>query len=185
MLVQEEIAIYSKYESQIRDNIFIVLNARKGLSSKVYHDIILLSGFKKEQIAQLFNTSAKTITRYTQENKNLDIVSSEHALKIIALFRKGTEIFGELEAFRRWIQKIKTLDMDILPEYWSDHNNYPICQKIGDKWIQNFESCVLRVPSAIIKNEFNYLINHQHQDFTRLKIVDVEDFEFDLQIKEN
>ena len=80
MLVQEETAIYSKYESQIRDNISIVLNARKGLSSKAYYDIILLSGFKKEQIAQLFNTSAKTITRYTQENKNLDIVSSEPGL---------------------------------------------------------------------------------------------------------
>jgi putative toxin-antitoxin system antitoxin component (TIGR02293 family) len=105
MLVQEEAAIYAKYDSQIRGNISIVLNARKGLSSNVLYDIILLTGFKKEQIATLFNTSAKTITRYTQEGKNLDIVSSEHALKLIALFKKGTEIFGELEAFRRWIQK--------------------------------------------------------------------------------
>jgi putative toxin-antitoxin system antitoxin component (TIGR02293 family) len=105
MLVQEEEAIYAKYDSQIRGNISIVLNARKGLSANVLYDIILLTGFKKEQIATLFNTSAKTITRYTQEGKNLDIVSSEHALKLIALFKKGTEIFGELEAFRRWIQK--------------------------------------------------------------------------------
>ncbi len=105
MLVQEEAAIYAKYDSQIRGNISIVLNARKGLSANVLYDIILLTGFKKEQIATLFNTSAKTITRYTQEGKNLDIVSSEHALKLIALFKKGTEIFGELEAFRRWIQK--------------------------------------------------------------------------------
>ena len=81
--------------------------------------------------------------------------------------------------------EIKTLDMSSLPEYWSDHDNYPICQKIGDNWIQEFESCVLRVPSAIIKNEFNYLINHQHQDCKKLTIVEVEDFEFDLRIKEN
>jgi putative toxin-antitoxin system antitoxin component (TIGR02293 family) len=105
MLVQEEAAIYAKYDTQIRGNISIVLNARKGLSANILYDIILLTGFKKEQIATLFNTSAKTITRYTQEGKNLDIVSSEHALKLIALFKKGTEIFGELEAFRRWIQK--------------------------------------------------------------------------------
>ena len=59
MLVQEEAAIYAKYDSQIRDNISIVFSARKGLSSKAYYDIIMLSGFKKEQIAQLFNTSAK------------------------------------------------------------------------------------------------------------------------------
>lgn len=81
--------------------------------------------------------------------------------------------------------EIKTVYMDILPEYWSDYNSYPICQELGDKWIQNFESCVLKVPSAIIKNEFNYLINHQHQDFKKPKIINLEDFEFDLRITEN
>jgi putative toxin-antitoxin system antitoxin component (TIGR02293 family) len=105
MEVHEEAAIYAKYAPQIKGNISIVLNARKGLSSNVLYDIILLTGFKKEQIATLFNTSAKTITRYTQDGKTLDIVSSEHALKLIALFKKGNEIFGELEAFRRWIMK--------------------------------------------------------------------------------
>jgi putative toxin-antitoxin system antitoxin component (TIGR02293 family) len=105
MEVQEERAIYAKYAPQIRGNISIVLNARKGLSASVLYDIILLTGFKKEQIATLFNTSAKTITRYTQEGKNLDVVNSEHALKLIALFKKGNEIFGELEAFRKWIMK--------------------------------------------------------------------------------
>ncbi|PWK18907.1 putative toxin-antitoxin system antitoxin component (TIGR02293 family) [Arcicella aurantiaca] len=105
MEVQEEAAIYAKYAPQIRGNISIVLNARKGLSASVLYDIILLTGFKKEQIATLFNTSAKTITRYTQEGKNLDVVNSEHALKLIALFKKGNEIFSELEAFRKWIMK--------------------------------------------------------------------------------
>jgi RES domain-containing protein len=80
---------------------------------------------------------------------------------------------------------ILTVDMSVLSERWSDHDNYPICQEIGDKWIQEFESCVLRVPSAIIKNEYNYLINHQHQDFKRIKIIEIEDFEFNLRIKEN
>lgn len=105
MEVQEEAAIYAKYAPQIRGNISIVLNARKGLNASVLYDIILLTGFKKEQIATLFNTSAKTITRYTQEGKNLDVVDSEHALKLIALFKKGNEIFGELDAFRKWIMK--------------------------------------------------------------------------------
>ena len=79
MLVQEEAAIYSKYDSQIRDNISIVFNARKGLSAQAYYDIILLSGFKKEQIAQLFNTSAKTTLAARAEyysDKNGVIISS-------------------------------------------------------------------------------------------------------------
>ncbi|MFC0182814.1 putative toxin-antitoxin system antitoxin component, TIGR02293 family [Pseudarcicella hirudinis] len=105
MQVQEAAAIYSKYETQIRDNISIVFNARKGLSTKAFYDIVLLSGFKKEQLAELFHTSLKTINRYYQSEKNLDAASSEQALKIIALFKKGTELFGDLDAFRRWITK--------------------------------------------------------------------------------
>jgi RES domain-containing protein len=81
--------------------------------------------------------------------------------------------------------EIKTLNTKALPVQWSNHDNYPLCQEIGDNWMQEFESCVLRVPSAIIKNEYNYLINHQHQDFKKLRIVEIEDFEFDVRIKEN
>ena len=36
MEVHEEAAIYAKYAPQIRGNISIVLNARKGLSSTIY-----------------------------------------------------------------------------------------------------------------------------------------------------
>jgi RES domain-containing protein len=78
---------------------------------------------------------------------------------------------------------IAKINIEDLPEDWTDHDGYQICQEIGDDWIQAFETCVLQVPSAVIKHEFNYLINPQHPDFSKLKIVEIEDFEFDLRIK--
>lgn len=78
------------------------------------------------------------------------------------------------------VTKIKIED---LPDDWTDHDGYQVCQEMGDNWIQDFETCVLRVPSAVIKHEFNYLINPQHQDFSKIKIIEIEDFEFDLRIK--
>jgi RES domain-containing protein len=75
------------------------------------------------------------------------------------------------------------INIEDLPEDWTDHDGYQVCQEIGDKWIQDFDTCVLKVPSAVIKHEFNYLINPQHPDFFKLKIVEIEDFEFDLRIK--
>jgi RES domain-containing protein len=81
--------------------------------------------------------------------------------------------------------KLTEINIADLPDNWTDHDSYEQCQKIGDKWIQDFETCVMRVPSAIIKHEYNFLINPQHEDFKKLKIVEIEDFEFDLRIKEN
>ncbi len=78
---------------------------------------------------------------------------------------------------------ITKINFSELPKEWTDHNNYQLCQEIGDKWIEDFNTCVLQVPSAIIKNEFNYLFNPQHPEFSKIRIIEIEDFEFDLRIK--
>ena len=66
----------------------------------------------------------------------------------------------------------------------SDHLTYEICQAIGEDWLERGVSAILKVPSSIIQKESNYLFNINHQDFKKLIIIDLEDFEFDLRIKE-
>jgi len=53
----------------------------------------------------------------------------------------------------------------------------------GDDWVAENKYLVLKVPSAIIKNEFNYLINPNHVDFDRIKLITIESFFFDSRIK--
>ena len=67
---------------------------------------------------------------------------------------------------------------------WTDFENYFQSQEIGDEWAKSLRTCVLRVPSAIIKGEFNYLINPRHFDFNKISISEIEDFHFDLRLKE-
>jgi len=67
----------------------------------------------------------------------------------------------------------------------SDDSTYEICQAIGENWLERAVSAILKVPSSIIQKESNYLFNINHQDFKKINIVDLEDFEFDLRIKEN
>jgi RES domain-containing protein len=50
---------------------------------------------------------------------------------------------------------------------------------MGDAWLKKSESVVLQVPSAIIPEEHNYLINPQHPDFSGIKVLAVEKFSFD------
>ena len=53
---------------------------------------------------------------------------------------------------------------------------------IGDDFIRRNESCVLQVPSAVVKGDFNYLINPYHQDFGKIEIIAENDFPFDKRI---
>lgn len=53
----------------------------------------------------MLNLSSRTISNYKEQQKTLDPVQSEHLLKLIALFGKGEEIFGNIDEFNYWLQK--------------------------------------------------------------------------------
>lgn len=70
-----------------------------------------------------------------------------------------------------------------LPPNWHLFQNYPSTQAIGNEWVKKGETAVLQVPSAIVVEECNYLLNPLHKDFKKIKLVRVEPFEFDPRIK--
>lgn len=72
-----------------------------------------------------------------------------------------------------------------LPENWTSIQAYSDCQKIGDTWIRERKTAVLRIPSSIIQKEYNYLINPNHPDFQQIKLAQIEPFIFDSRIKGN
>ena len=53
----------------------------------------------------MINISSRTIHNYKEQQKPLDPVQSEHLLKLIALFGKGEDIFGNIDEFNYWLQK--------------------------------------------------------------------------------
>ncbi|GAA4456918.1 RES family NAD+ phosphorylase [Nibrella saemangeumensis] len=76
------------------------------------------------------------------------------------------------------------ISLDILPATWAEFQNYYQCQQIGDAWLQRMQTAVLRVPSAIVPNEYNYLLNPTHPDFARVRLIQTEPFLFDPRIKQ-
>lgn len=75
--------------------------------------------------------------------------------------------------------RITEIKLKDLPDKWFEYKNYKYCQAIGDKWIYNKKTALLKVPSAIIKKEYNFLINPDHQSFKKIQIRTIENFEFD------
>ena len=53
---------------------------------------------------------------------------------------------------------------------------------LGDDFIKRNEACILKVPSAVVKGDFNFLINPYHVDFYKIKITEQVDFPFDKRI---
>lgn len=67
-----------------------------------------------------------------------------------------------------------------LPKDWRGMNAYPKLQQIGSNWYQNKTSLVLKVPSAVVPNEYNYIINSNHPDFqTKVSLIKTEDYFWD------
>jgi RES domain-containing protein len=78
---------------------------------------------------------------------------------------------------------VQTVDAISLPGNWFHPDAYPLCQAIGDSWIEMNESLILRVPSSIIPDEYNILINPGHPEFRDVTIHDVKSFRFDRRLK--
>jgi RES domain-containing protein len=74
---------------------------------------------------------------------------------------------------------VEALDPASLPPAWQRFPSPPENQAIGDKWVAESRSLVLRVPSTIVPSASNYLINPAHSGFTAAVIETPERFTFD------
>ncbi|MDQ2720019.1 MAG: MbcA/ParS/Xre antitoxin family protein [Bacteroidota bacterium] len=83
----------------------IVLTARKGLRAKVFYDFAETINMPEKNLAAVINISSRTISNYKNEEKLLEPIYSEHLLKLIHLFEKGEELFGNIDEFNYWLKK--------------------------------------------------------------------------------
>jgi RES domain-containing protein len=80
--------------------------------------------------------------------------------------------------------KIKTISLDDLPVDWADFSHMIKTQSIGEKWIRENKTAILQVPSSIVNEEVNYLINPNHPNFSAIKLIKAQPFVFDDRIKQ-
>jgi RES domain-containing protein len=75
---------------------------------------------------------------------------------------------------------VRQVHLDELPASWRTAAAYPDLQKLGSNWYRNKETLLLKVPSAVIIREYNYLINIGHPAFVeKVSLVRNEDYFWD------
>ena len=77
---------------------------------------------------------------------------------------------------------VTSIEPGDLSQNWNAYPPDPATQMAGDKWIVEGTSAILRVPSAMVPGEFNYLLNPRHPDFGSIRIGDPEDLHLDPRI---
>jgi RES domain-containing protein len=90
------------------------------------------------------------------------------------------EILGQASA-----EEINLKQLQDLHSEWVKVLQYAITQDLGNRLIYNMQSVVLKVPSAIVDREYNYLFNPLHEDFSKIKVLDITPFNFDTRLKLN
>ena len=68
----------------------------------------------------------------------------------------------------------------LLEKNW--YMNMELTQNIGDDFIAKGESLLMKVPSALISDSYNYLINPRHDDIRKVKALEPKSILFDQRL---
>lgn len=79
---------------------------------------------------------------------------------------------------------MQNVSTDSLPLTWNCTPPSFSTKSIGDEWARQADAAVLCVPSAVVPNELNYLLNPLHPNFSKIKIGETIDLPADPRILE-
>lgn len=68
--------------------------------------------------------------------------------------------------------KITVINVRDLADGWRDFEDYSKCQPFGNQWYEEGKTTVLKVPSAVLPDCSNYLLNTVHPNFRRIQLIE-------------
>jgi RES domain-containing protein len=143
------------------------------ISSLEYAGKIQASG-----IAARWNLQNQRVL-YTSETRSLACLENivhRSMTQLSGLFR--TQVIEIPDAL-----KIVTVEVNDLPAGWISREKADVCRTIGSTWYLSGKSPVLKVPSVLVPQEYNYIIHTLHADFSMIRMLNIENFQFDPRIK--
>lgn len=77
---------------------------------------------------------------------------------------------------------IQKIDVKNLQPGWDAPDTRPFTKKMGDAFLSNKKEFMLEVPSVIIPEDINYVLNPLHEDMKQVKLVNKRRIYFDKRI---
>ncbi|MNY43705.1 RES domain protein [compost metagenome] len=77
---------------------------------------------------------------------------------------------------------VEEVERELLPKNWNSYPSPSSLRKRGDAFAKANQALLLKVPSAIVEDEYNYILNVQHPFASKVKIVELKPFLFDKRL---
>lgn len=77
---------------------------------------------------------------------------------------------------------IEEIEKHLLPNDWNSYPSPSSLKKKGDAFVRENKSLLLKVPSAIVEDEYNYVLNVNHPLLDSVKIIGTKTFLFDKRL---
>ncbi len=122
--------------------------------------------------------------RWNSKGKAVIYTSSTISLSLLELLTHSISyeetIKNELISIEVSSANYKEISINELKINWQDDEDYT--KFIGNGFLKSQSSLLLKVPSAIIPEESNMLINPRHKDFKKIKVKSTRVFKFDVRL---
>lgn len=135
-----------------------------------------LSGTGAKLFGGRWNSTGNSVV-YTTEHISLAVLE---ILVHIKTYNRPLDYYLVTIEIPESFNKPITIQPQKLKPNWQDDANYG--QSIGDDFLASGKSLILKVPSAIIEEENNFLINPGHPDADKIKIRSTKKFIFDQRL---
>ena len=66
---------------------------------------------------------------------------------------------------------IDVCQVENLPIHWAESPPPDVLKTVGDSFVRSNQFLALKIPSVIMPEDFNILLNPAHKDFNRVKII--------------
>lgn len=112
------------------------------------------------------------------------VYASEHESLAVLEVRVHIAMSGVYKSFSFDFDEglMRTLPVQQLPKDWQREPPPVSLQRLGDQWVKAGDSVILAVPSAIVPNELNLLLNPRHPDFSKIDIHPATDLTLDRRL---
>lgn len=131
-------------------------------------------------------SSSGSANRWNKDGQNVIYTGSSRSLSSLELVVHRSYI-QPTELYKMMVISIsdndylfRTIKTSELPSNWRSYEAYGKLQEIGAKWYADKESLILKVPSAVVPMEYNYIINTEYEGFSKsVSLVRTEEYFWD------
>ncbi len=149
-------------------------------------DIISYRVVKEKYLDSAFDGEGARLYGGRWNSKGVPVVYTSDSLALCSL-----ELFVHLPSYKLladYIYITISFNSDLITDVplidgWDARPVSNISQTIGDQWVKEGQSSILRVPSVLMPDGYNYLININHPDFNKIKMGRPLPLQFDTRFK--